>query len=96
MAGRSLREIAAARGVHRRTIAAHLENRGIPRRPSGRKLTDRQVATAARRYLSGDSLATVAEGFDVDAATVGRELHRAGVAIRPRRGERLGVTGAVG
>ena len=87
LAGYSLQQIAVARGVHRRTIAVHLENRGVPRRPSARKLTERDVAKATHRYLSGDALATVAAAFQVDASTVRRELHRAGVAIRPRRGE---------
>jgi hypothetical protein len=46
-------------------------------------MTDGDVAAAARRYGAGDSLAKVAHAFDVDAVTLRRELHRAGVAIRP-------------
>jgi 5'-3' exonuclease len=51
-----------------------------------RKMSEDDIGEAARRYRTGDSLAKVAFAFDVDAKTVRRELHRAGVAIRPRRG----------
>jgi hypothetical protein len=51
-----------------------------------RKMSEDDIGEAARRYREGDSLAQAARGFDVDAATVRRELHRAGVAIRPRHG----------
>lgn len=83
--GRTLADLAAELGIHHRTVAAHLEARGVPRRVNRRKMTDDDLSEAARRYREGDSLAKVALSFDVDAATVRRELHRAGVAIRPRR-----------
>jgi DNA-binding transcriptional regulator LsrR (DeoR family) len=85
-AGRTLADLAAELGIHRRTVAAHLERRGVQRRVNRRKMTDDDLREAARRYRAGDSLAKVASPFDVDAATVRRELHRAGVAIRLRRG----------
>ena len=44
------------------------------------------VLEASHQYAAGDSLATVATFFGVNAATVRRELHRADVAIRRRRG----------
>ena len=49
-------------------------------------MSDRDIGEAARHYREGDSLGTVGLAFNVDAATVRRELHRAGVAIRPRPG----------
>jgi len=49
-------------------------------------MTDHDVDEAARRYGNGDSLAKVALAFNDDAATLLRELHRSGVAIRLRRG----------
>ena len=85
-AGRTLADLAAALGVHRRTVAAHLEARGVQRRVNRRKMSDDDIDEAARRYRRGDSLAKVALAVDVDAATVRRELHRAGVTIRRRRG----------
>jgi hypothetical protein len=39
-AGRSLPDLADAFGVHRRTVAAHLERRGVQRRESLRKVTE--------------------------------------------------------
>lgn len=53
---------------------------------NARKFTNEDVDKAARRYRAGESLATVGIAFNVDAATVRRALHRAGVTIRPRRG----------
>jgi hypothetical protein len=85
-AGRSLRDLAAEFGVHRRTVAALLESRGVPRRVNLRKLTADDVTDASHRYRAGDSLATIGDVCGVDAETVRRELVRAGVAIRRRRG----------
>jgi hypothetical protein len=51
-----------------------------------RKMTDAMVANAAAMYRDGHSLATVADGFQVDTRTLGREFRKAGVPIRPRRG----------
>jgi hypothetical protein len=67
-------------------VAAHLEARDVERRVNRRKMTDDDVSEAAGRYGNGDSLAKVALVFNVDAATLRRELHRSGVAIRLRRG----------
>ncbi len=49
-------------------------------------MTDDGISEAARRYRTGDSLAKLASAFNVDAATIRRELHRIGVTIRSRRG----------
>src|SRR5437762_2729028 len=68
--GRTLADLAAVLGIHRRTVAAHLAARGIERRVNGRKMTDDDVREAARRYRAGDSLAKVALAFNVDAATI--------------------------
>ena len=85
-AGSSLRAIAEAFGVHHRTVAAHLEQLGVPRRLNRRKMNAQDIIGASRRYEPGDSLATVAIADGVGPATVRREVHRADVAIRPRRG----------
>ena len=84
--GRTLADLASVFGIHRRTVAAHLQEQGVERRANRRKMTDDDVGEAAGRYREGDSLAKVALAFNVDAATLRRELHRAGTAIRPRRG----------
>ena len=49
-------------------------------------MNQHDVLAATLRYEDGDSLATVARAFNVDAATVRRELHQAGVPTRPRPG----------
>jgi hypothetical protein len=46
--------LAARLGVDRTTIISHLDRRGIERRKILRKVADRSVAQAARRYLSGE------------------------------------------
>jgi hypothetical protein len=84
--GSSIDALAAWRGVNRTTIISHLERRGVARRKVVRKMTDRTVGQAAKRYASGRSLKVVAAQFDVDARTLARGFRRAGVPIRPRRG----------
>ena len=83
-AGRSLADLAAEVGVHRRTIATHLENRGIQRRVNRHKLSQEEIGDVIRRYQAGEMLASIARTFDVHAITVRRELQRAAIAIRPR------------
>ena len=85
-AGRTLADLAAELGVHQRTVAAHLDSRGVERRVNRRKMSDDDVRRAALRYRDGNSLAAIALTLNVDAATVRREFHRAGVTIRPRPG----------
>jgi transposase-like protein len=85
-AGRTLAALAGELGIHPRTVAARLDTRDVPRRVNRRKMSDDDVSDAVPRYRSGDSLATVALTFNVDAATVRREFRRAGVTIRPRPG----------
>ncbi|MGH9831348.1 MAG: helix-turn-helix domain-containing protein [Blastocatellia bacterium] len=51
-----------------------------------RKLTPSDISEASRRYQAGDSLATIGKALRVNAKTVREELHRAGTAIRRRRG----------
>ena len=65
----------------------HLEREGIPRRPCTRRLTDEDVDAAGRYYAAGESLAIVAQRYDVDARTIDREFKRAGIPTRPRRGQ---------
>ena len=84
--GRTLADLAGEMGIHKRTVAAHLEAHGVQRRVNRRRMSENDVGAAARCHRGGDSLAKVALAFDVEAATVQRELIRAGVAIRPRPG----------
>jgi len=74
--GSSIDELARSYAVNRTTIITHLGQRGVPRRRVVRKMTDVQVAEAAARYREGHSLAAVADQFNVDARTLGREFRR--------------------
>ena len=73
-------------GVHRTTIIAQLDRRGVPRRRVDRKLTDALLARASARYSEGLSVADVASEFGVHARTLAREFRRAGTPIGARRG----------
>jgi hypothetical protein len=84
--GASVPELVENFGIHRTTVMAHLQRRGVPRRPNVRKLSDKHVAQAARLYASGLSTVKIGEQFDVDAETVRKALIREGVRLRPRRG----------
>jgi lambda repressor-like predicted transcriptional regulator len=79
-------DLVAQFGIHRTTVLAHLQRRGIGRRAQQRKLPDAQVEEASRLDQAGMSLAELGQRFDVNPATVNKELRRAGVPIRPRRG----------
>lgn len=85
-AGATALELAHKFGVHRTTVLAHLEHQGIDRRRYARRLTDTDIAHAARLYKDGRSLRLAAAPFDVDAETLRREFKKAGVPTRPRRG----------
>jgi hypothetical protein len=82
----SIDSLASQLGVNRTTIISHLDRRGIERRRSVPKLTDRSVRQASERDASGESLEVVATHFDVDAKTLHREFERADVQTRPRPG----------
>src|SRR5688572_1963288 len=79
-AGRTLNELAVEFQIHRRTVAAHLERNGIPRRAQVSKLSHVQVLEAIHLYASGSSLVRLGEHFDVNAETVRRALLQAGIA----------------
>ena len=84
--GSSIDALARRCQVQRTTVIHHLDRAHVNRRRIVRKLTDDAVARAAARYQAGASLSWVAAEFDVHSRTLARELRRAGVAIRHRRG----------
>jgi hypothetical protein len=73
-------------GIHRRTVAAHLEQRGIQRRVNLRKMSEADISEASRRYRAGEAVATIGRSRGVHPTTVRRELLRAGVKLRRRQG----------
>ena len=84
--GASIDALAQRYGVHRTTIIAQLDRRGVPRRRVVRKMTDAMVSRASERYSEGLSLAAVTSQFGVHARTLAREFRRAGTRIRARQG----------
>jgi transcription initiation factor TFIIIB Brf1 subunit/transcription initiation factor TFIIB len=84
--GSSIDELARSYRVNRTTIIKHLDQHGVARRRVVRKMTDALVAEAAVMYRDGHSLAAVADKFNIDTRTLGREFRTAAVPIRPRRG----------
>lgn len=82
--GASMKELARVFGVHRTTIRAALDRQGAPVREHA--ITSAQVATAARLYESGLSLAVVGEKLGFNAQTIATHLRRAGVSLRDPHG----------
>ena len=82
--GSTVYELAHAFGIHRNTVSATLDRRGVPRRNS--KLTGDSVGRATDLYASGLSLAAVGGELGVHASTVASALRRGGVQPRPRAG----------
>jgi lambda repressor-like predicted transcriptional regulator len=80
-AGSTIEILANTFGIHRTTVMAHLERRGVSRRSPG-KLTDEMVAEAGRRYVSGETLAQIAAHLGVAPSTLTRELRLAQICIR--------------
>ena len=84
--GSSVNQLADRFGIHRTTVLGHLDRRKVPRRRNVTKLVGARLAEAIRLYESGLSLAAVGKEVDVNARTVATALHKAGVALRTRRG----------
>ena len=85
-AGATISQLAVEFGIHRTTVAGHLDRRGLPRRSEQTAWDDETLTQAAELYATGLSLADVADQFGIDAQTVANRFRRAGVAVRPRRG----------
>jgi lambda repressor-like predicted transcriptional regulator len=83
-AGATINQLAARSGVHRTTVAAHLDRHTVPRRRRG--LTDEQIRDAIHLYCSGQSLARIADRHHVDPHTIRAALLRHGVAMRDTHG----------
>jgi transposase len=85
--GASVRDLSGQFKINRTTVVRHLERHGVPRRGSQRKLTDEDVTAAAELYHQGWSLIRLGQHYGVDDETVRRALRKAGVTLRPRRGQ---------
>ena len=72
--GKTIAQLTKIYKVHRTTVSIHLENAGVPRRVSRRKMTDDQAREAARLRAEGASLAELGRKYRVDPETVKREI----------------------
>ena len=84
--GASISQLAAEFGLHRTTVAGHLDRHGVPRHSGQTGWDDETLNEAAELYESGLSLADVAHQFEIDAQTVANRFRHAGVPVRSRRG----------
>jgi predicted DNA-binding protein YlxM (UPF0122 family) len=82
--GLTLRELASAFSIDRRTAGNHLKRRGVATR--SRTLTEEQITEAIGRYENGWSLARIADRFGVYPQSIRYRLLRRGVTMRPRPG----------
>ena len=88
-AGATLNQLADHYGIHRTTVAAHVDRHGAPRHDDRTAWDEGALEEAAEMYAAGLSLVDVASRFGIDAQTVANRFRRAGRPIRPRRGWRL-------
>ena len=84
--GATILELAGRFAIHRTTVIAHLNRRGVQRRLVAKQWDDDALSEAARSYANGASLADIAKQNDLDPQTVANRLRRSGVIIRPRPG----------
>lgn len=78
--GMKVGELAEKYGIHRVTVADHLNVHGITRRFRG--LDKSQVADAATRYEAGTSLAALGKKYGVSPTTVRKALTEHGITMR--------------
>ena len=81
--GESVREVAEAYGVHRRTIRAILDEAGVSRRPTGTHPIDLPERELADAYRAGSTTRALAREYGISESTVRRALDRQGVEMRP-------------
>ena len=82
-AGATIGQLAVEFGIHRTTVASHLDRHGVPRHSEQMAWGDELLERAAELYATGLSLADVADQFGIDAQTVANRFRRAGVPVRP-------------
>jgi len=78
-AGATINQLAVKFGIHRTTVAAHLDRRGIPRHNDHTAWSDEKLRQGAELYTTGLTLADVANHRQ---PTPTRRRRRAGLAAR--------------
>jgi transposase-like protein len=72
-AGATINQLAAEFGIHRTTVAGHLDRHGVPRHSEQTAWDDDALRRAAELYATGSSLADIAHRFGVDAQPTGSD-----------------------
>ena len=80
LAGANATRLAARFGVHRTTVASHVQRAG--HRMRGQSMTAAEVDTAAALYVGGWSTARIGDELGFDGSTVWRALRRHGLSLR--------------
>lgn len=91
LAGAEISSLATEFGVHRATVIAHLNRRGIEgRRRQPRSLSPSKLQRAGEYYAAGNSLIETGERFNVDRRWLRKALPAAGFTLRPPGRQRRG------
>jgi lambda repressor-like predicted transcriptional regulator len=85
-AGAAINKLADRYGLHRTTVAAHLDRHHIERHHPDTEWASETLTAAADLYATGLSLAAVAARYGIDPQTVANRFRRAGIPVRSRRG----------
>ena len=83
--GVAANELATRYDINRDTVLEHMRRQDVPRRYP--RLGEADVREAIRLYELGESLAKIGDRMNVNAGTVGRALHEAGVVLRDCHGQ---------
>jgi hypothetical protein len=83
-AGATQQELEVRFGIHKHTVAAHLDRAGITNRRGA--MTPQQVAEAIVLYAQGWSLAKIGNHFGLYPTSIYYWLKKEGVRLRPRGG----------
>lgn len=82
--GATQQELAVCFGIHRTTVASHLDAHGFANRRGG--MTAEQVTEAMQLYADGWSLARIGKRYRAYPSSVWYWLRKNGVTLRPRQG----------
>jgi len=94
-AGDTINHLAERFRINPTTVIAHLNRQSVERRAVARQWDDNTLASAARTYADGSSLADIAAHFGLGPSTVANRFRRSGVPIPPRQGWNYAIADAV-
>jgi hypothetical protein len=84
-AGDTINDLADRFRSNRTTVIPHLNRQGVERRAVAKQWDHKTLASAARSYADGSSLAHIAAQLGLDPSTVANRFRRAGIPPRVMR-----------